>query len=132
MALKSISNWATWMLYKRQLTCPTGNLLFLKTRTIFKLRQYIIRTNVLTKVHEDWTKTWLLAYTITINVLNILHKEWTKYVTSRVLKMKTAPPSCSNFHEDLNCFTSSDIIGNIFLTKFNEDWTVNETRRMLT
>ncbi|KAH3887552.1 hypothetical protein DPMN_011569 [Dreissena polymorpha] len=33
---------------------PTGGHVFQQTRTTFELNQHIIKTNILTKLHEDW------------------------------------------------------------------------------
>ncbi|KAH3805876.1 hypothetical protein DPMN_134186 [Dreissena polymorpha] len=96
---------------------------FQPTGTIFELVQDIIRTNVLTKFHEDWTinltstvKTApppgghvflptgtifeLVKDFIRTHVPTKFHDDWTKNVTSRVLTRKTATPPGTQFHED--------------------------------
>ncbi|KAH3728759.1 hypothetical protein DPMN_054720 [Dreissena polymorpha] len=87
---------------------PPGSHVFRQTRTIFKLIQDIVRKNVLTKFHEDWT----------INV------------TSRVLTRfyYTLKPYKVNCHAPWRPY----IIGTHVLTKFHEDWTKNVTSRVLT
>ncbi|KAH3808901.1 hypothetical protein DPMN_137261 [Dreissena polymorpha] len=90
---------------------------FQQTRTIFKLIQDIIKTN-LTKFHEDWT----------INV---------------TLRVKNVLPTGSHFHEDqaINvAFTekcqpkpSFYFIQDIkYPDKFHEDWTIHVTFGVLT
>ncbi|KAH3785138.1 hypothetical protein DPMN_163223 [Dreissena polymorpha] len=127
----------TLKLYKVTATTTCGHLfhstgtifelallhVFQPTGTIFELVQDIIRTNVLTKFHEDWTLN--LTYTVktapppgghvflptgTIfelvkdfigtHVPTKFHDDWTKNVTSRVLTRKTATPPGIQFHED--------------------------------
>ncbi|KAH3838791.1 hypothetical protein DPMN_112206 [Dreissena polymorpha] len=96
---------------------------FQPTGTIFELVQDIIRTNVLTKFHEDWTinltstvKTApppgghvflptgtifkLVKDFIGTHVPTKFYDDWTKNVTSRVLTRKTATPPGTQFHED--------------------------------
>ncbi|KAH3841755.1 hypothetical protein DPMN_115234 [Dreissena polymorpha] len=107
----------------RKTATPPGSHVFQPTGTIFELVQDIIRTNVLTKFHEDWTinltftvKTapppgghvFLPTGTIFELVKDFIgthaptkfHDDWTKNVTSRVLTRKTATPSGTQFHED--------------------------------
>ncbi|KAH3827288.1 hypothetical protein DPMN_129219 [Dreissena polymorpha] len=103
--------------------------------------QTIIKTNVLTKLHEDWTinvtlknclapgghifqwtrpfsnSTELLLRQIVLTSQTAPHTGWpywTKNKTSRVLTRKTAPPP--------------DIIGKNVLTKFHKDWIINVLR----
>ncbi|KAH3895468.1 hypothetical protein DPMN_019633 [Dreissena polymorpha] len=88
---------------------------FQQTRTIFKLIQDIIKTN-LTKFHEDWT----------INVTKSVNK-------------KNFLPTGSHFHEDqtinvaFTVLTSQPkpsflLIQDIkYSDKFHEDWTINVT-----
>ncbi|KAH3886213.1 hypothetical protein DPMN_010214 [Dreissena polymorpha] len=110
---------------------PLGSHVFQANITIFELIQDIIKTNLLTKFHEDWT----------------IH------VASRVLAMKNAPPL---FHDDRRINVTSrgkmsrlrgghvfqptviifelvqDIIGMNLLTEFHEDRTINVASRVLT
>ncbi|KAH3839970.1 hypothetical protein DPMN_113411 [Dreissena polymorpha] len=82
-----------------------GCHVFQWTGTIFKLSLAIIRTNILTKFHKDWTTlcinvnlrlncpaSWR-SYFIRKNVLTKFHEDRTKSKTSRVLTRKTAPPT---------------------------------------
>ncbi|KAH3859478.1 hypothetical protein DPMN_102293 [Dreissena polymorpha] len=79
---------APWRPYSVQITSktapPSGGHVFQPTGTILKLSRDIIRTKVLTKFHEDWTKYK------TSRVLTRLNKS---YIT------KTAPPPGGHFHE---------------------------------
>ncbi|KAH3787068.1 hypothetical protein DPMN_165187 [Dreissena polymorpha] len=107
----------------RKIATPPGSHVFQPTGTIFELVQDIIRTNVLTKFHEDWTinltstvKTApppgghvflptgtifeLVKDFIGTHVPTKFHDDWTKNVTSRVLTRKTATPPGTQFHED--------------------------------
>ncbi|KAH3892186.1 hypothetical protein DPMN_016299 [Dreissena polymorpha] len=87
---------------------PPGGHVFLQTRTIFKHIQDIIRTNGLTKFHDDWT----------INV---------------IFRVKNAPHSGSHvFSRNWNHFELlQDIIGKNLLNKFHEDQTINVASRVL-
>ena len=44
----------------RKTALPTGGYVFQRTGTTFKLNQHIIKTNILTKLHEDCHEMWLL------------------------------------------------------------------------
>ncbi|KAH3795177.1 hypothetical protein DPMN_148725 [Dreissena polymorpha] len=79
---------------------------FQPTGTIFELVQDIIRTNVLTKFHEDWT----------INL------------TSTV---KTAPPPGGHVFLPTGTIFElvKDFIGTHVPTKFHDDWTKNVSSR---
>ncbi|KAH3892032.1 hypothetical protein DPMN_016144 [Dreissena polymorpha] len=107
------------------------------TGTIFKLSLAIIRTNVLTK--------W--PYIIRKNVLTKFHEDWTKNKTSRVLTRKTAPPTggyiigtnvLTKFHEDWTINVTSRFRTQPryhwenLLTKFHEDQTIDVASRVLT
>ncbi|KAH3836130.1 hypothetical protein DPMN_109500 [Dreissena polymorpha] len=99
----------------RKIVPPLGSHVFQRTGTILKLSLAIIRTNVLTQFHEDWTSN----VTTRTNIMTKFHEDWNKNKTSRVLTRKTSP-------------LPSDIIGTNLLTKFEEDWTINATSRVLT
>ncbi|KAH3782193.1 hypothetical protein DPMN_160105 [Dreissena polymorpha] len=111
---------------------------FQPTGTIFELVQHIIRTNVLTKFHENGTinltstvKTApppgghvflptgiifeLVKDFIGTHVPTKFHDDWTNNVTSRVLTRKTTTPPGTQVY----------INGTHVLTKFHEDWTIN-------
>ncbi|KAH3704935.1 hypothetical protein DPMN_079997 [Dreissena polymorpha] len=105
---------------------------FSSNRNYFELVQDIIRTNVLTKFHKDWT---INAQTLSIfeliqdivktNVLTKFHEDWTINVTFRVLTsfhyryMKNAPWWQYTIETNLQ-------------TKFHEDPTMNQASTMLT
>ncbi|KAH3704994.1 hypothetical protein DPMN_080056 [Dreissena polymorpha] len=100
--------------------------------TIFELVQDIIRTNVLTKFHKDWTinvtfKVVRKAQTLSIflHIQDIFHEDWTINVTFRVLTsfhyryMENAPWWQYTIETNLQ-------------TKFHEDPTMNQASTMLT
>ncbi|KAH3880063.1 hypothetical protein DPMN_003975 [Dreissena polymorpha] len=93
-----------------------GNV-FQQTGTIFEHIQDIIRTNMLTKFHEDlniyvtFRKKCLAPYIICTNLLTRFRKVRTINDASRVLTRKNAP--------------SSAIIRTHVLTKFHDDRTIN-------
>ncbi|KAH3828231.1 hypothetical protein DPMN_130184 [Dreissena polymorpha] len=118
---------------------------FQPTGTIFELVQDIIRTNVLTKFHEDLTinltstvKTApppgghvflptgtifeLVKDFIGTHVPTKFHDDWTNNVSSRDLTRKTATPPGTHIFELVQ-----DINGTHVRTKFHEDWTINVT-----
>ncbi|KAH3834388.1 hypothetical protein DPMN_107711 [Dreissena polymorpha] len=77
----------------------------------FKLDRGIIRTNLLTKFHEDWTRN----------------------VASRVFTRKTAPPTGGHVFLFFTYFKlDRGIIGTNLLSKFHEDWTRNVASRVFT
>ncbi|KAH3796460.1 hypothetical protein DPMN_150028 [Dreissena polymorpha] len=72
---------------------PPGGHVFQWTETIFELNQHIIKTNILTKLHEDWasnlTSTVFTSFElgrgiIGTNFLTKFHEIWTINVASRV------------------------------------------------
>ncbi|KAH3736747.1 hypothetical protein DPMN_043320 [Dreissena polymorpha] len=92
---------------------PLAAIIFQAKVTIFELIQYIIKTNLLSKFHEDRK----------INV------------ASRVLTRKNAPPltAIHVFQANIIIFELiQDIIQTNLLNKFNEDWTLNVASRVLT
>jgi len=103
----------------RKTATPPGSHVFQPTGTIFKLVQDIIRTNVLTKFHEDWT-------------INVTSRVLTRFYYSHI--RKTAPPLGGHvFHPTETIFELvQDFIGTHVPTKFHEDWTKNVTSRVLT
>ncbi|KAH3844257.1 hypothetical protein DPMN_086513 [Dreissena polymorpha] len=84
---------------------------FQRSVTIFELGPEIIKTNVLTKFHVDWT---------------------TKNVTSRVLTMKTELPSGGHIFQGTRTILElgKTIIRTNVRSKF-EDWTINLTSTRL-
>ena len=103
----------------RKTATPPGSHVFQPTGTIFELSPDIIRTNVLTKFHEDWT-------------INVTSRVLTRFYYSHI--RKTAPPLGSHdFHATETIFELvQDFIGTHVPTKFHEDWTKNVTSRVLT
>ncbi|KAH3875483.1 hypothetical protein DPMN_038749 [Dreissena polymorpha] len=127
-------NWAK-NVTSRVLTCfhyihieknapTTGGHVFSPIWTIFELIREINKTNVLTNFHDDWAKI----------------------ATSRVFTRKTAPPTGGHVFQltgttfelnqhiiKTNILTNfeldRDFIGTKLLTKFHEDWTINEASR---
>ncbi|KAH3805243.1 hypothetical protein DPMN_133540 [Dreissena polymorpha] len=57
---------------------PTGGHVFQRTQTTFELNQHIIKTNILTKLHEDWARN------VTSTFLTKFHEDRTRNVASRV------------------------------------------------
>ncbi|KAH3738459.1 hypothetical protein DPMN_045093 [Dreissena polymorpha] len=140
---------------------PGGHVLK-RTVTNFELSQAIIRTNLSTKFHEDWTRNvtsrvksapspgdHIFQQTGTIFKLSLaIISTNTIHVTPRVLSRKTAPPpgdiietntknKTSRFDEDwainvTSRFLFSNIIGTNLLIKFHEDQTINVASRVLT
>ncbi|KAH3874860.1 hypothetical protein DPMN_038114 [Dreissena polymorpha] len=113
---------------------PLGSHVFQANITIFELIQDIIKTNLLTKFHEDWT----------MRPLDCSHR--TIYNHTR----KNAPPPGGHLHTNLTinvasrvlarkmphlinpCFsTNRDIIGLNLMTKFHEDRTMNVASRVI-
>ncbi|KAH3872378.1 hypothetical protein DPMN_035594 [Dreissena polymorpha] len=96
---------------------------FQQTRTIFKLIQDIIRTNFLTKFHEDWiinvTFRDMTRKNTPLPGGHIFSTEWTpqRYNKKKIVLTK--------FHEDWTINATSNIIGTNHLTEFNLDWTLN-------
>ncbi|KAH3800530.1 hypothetical protein DPMN_154163 [Dreissena polymorpha] len=88
---------------------PLGTFICQANVTIFKLIQAFIKTNLLTKCHEDWTI----------------------YVAFRVLIRKNdSPPGGHVFLPTVIVFKLvQDIIGMNLLTKCHEDWTINVASR---
>ncbi|KAH3844351.1 hypothetical protein DPMN_086609 [Dreissena polymorpha] len=87
---------------------PSSGHVFQPKGIIFKLVQYIIGMNLLTKVHEDWT----------INVASRM--------LTRFYYMKNAPPLGSHV------FQTKISFGTNLLTKFHEDRKINVASRVLT
>ncbi|KAH3728230.1 hypothetical protein DPMN_054182 [Dreissena polymorpha] len=133
----------------------SGGNVFQQTGTIFEIIQDIIRTNVLTKVHEDWTMNVtfrdkfpapdghvfhtkngtifkLVQDIIGTNLLTKFHKNRTIIVASRLLTRKNAPsPGAHVFQPTGTLFVpNQDIIGTNLLTKFNDDRTINVASRV--
>ncbi|KAH3861349.1 hypothetical protein DPMN_024276 [Dreissena polymorpha] len=92
----------------RKNALPLGGHVFQANVTIFEFIQDIIKTNLLTKFHEDWT-------------INVASRE------------KCPAPWQPCFQPTGIIFELvQDIIGMNLLTKFHEDWTINVASRVLT
>ncbi|KAH3704971.1 hypothetical protein DPMN_080033 [Dreissena polymorpha] len=116
---------------------------------------YIIRMNLLTEFHEDWTinvasrvknapplGSHVFQANVTIfeliqdmtktNLLTIFYEDWTINVASRVLTRKNAPPSGGHVFQPKGIIF--ELVKHIFrmnlLTKFHEDWTINVASRV--
>ncbi|KAH3852264.1 hypothetical protein DPMN_094767 [Dreissena polymorpha] len=134
---------------------PLGGHLFPPTGTIFKLIQDIIRTNRLTKFHDDRTINVasrekclapgghvfkatetifeLIQDFIRTNLLNKFHKDRKIDVASIVLTRTNSPPPgdiiginlLTKFHEDRTINENAPPLGNQSSEQFHEDWTIN-------
>ncbi|KAH3894087.1 hypothetical protein DPMN_018245 [Dreissena polymorpha] len=111
---------------------PPGGHVFQQTRSFFKLIQDIIKTNVLTKFHEDWTKNvtfkvltsfyfshisgHVFQQTGIISILTEFHKDQTINVNSRsVNKEKCHVFQATGtifkfFHDDLSINVASSVL----------------------
>ncbi|KAH3895968.1 hypothetical protein DPMN_020137 [Dreissena polymorpha] len=134
---------------------PCGHV-FQQTRTIFKLIQDIIKTN-LTKFHEDWTinvtlrfyedQTINVAFTVLtsqpkpsfsliqdIKYSDKFHEDWTINVTfgPYMYYEKCPNPGGHVFQPTRTIFELvQDITGTILLTKVHKDRTINVASRVL-
>ena len=86
----------------RKTSTPPGGHVYQQIRTIFKLIQDIIRTDVLIKFHEDWT-------------INVTCRMLTKFYLSHIRKTAT-PPGGRVFQQTRTIF---EIIQDIIRTKFS-------------
>ncbi|KAH3797244.1 hypothetical protein DPMN_150821 [Dreissena polymorpha] len=124
-----------------------GGHVFSPIQTIFELNHRIQETNILTKFHEDWTKTVSSKVFTCFHYIHIektapspgghFHDDREKMVTSKVFTrflyshIKNTAPTPGGLHEDWasnvtsKVFTSFELgrgfIGTNFLTKFHED-----------
>ncbi|KAH3715914.1 hypothetical protein DPMN_058630 [Dreissena polymorpha] len=129
-------------------THPSGHV-FQANVTIFELIQDIIKTNLLTIFHQDWTINKkcpapcghvfqptgiifvLVQDIIEMNLLTNFHEDWTINVASRVHIEKKAPPLGSHvFQAKVTIFkVIQGISGTNLLTKFHEDRKINVAYR---
>ncbi|KAH3833934.1 hypothetical protein DPMN_107250 [Dreissena polymorpha] len=73
-------DWAkivTSRVFIRNTAPPPGGHVFQWTETIFELNQYIIKTNILTKLHEDWAFQCDFYSIIGTNALTKFHEDRT-------------------------------------------------------
>ncbi|KAH3897574.1 hypothetical protein DPMN_021762 [Dreissena polymorpha] len=122
---------------------PSGGHVFQQTETIFKLIQDIIKTNVLTKFHNDWT----------LNVISRVKKcpspgghvfqptriifELVQDVIRTILQTKLHEDPTINVALRVKCPALwqpcfSNTVETNLLTKFYEDWTIDMALRVLT
>ncbi|KAH3778424.1 hypothetical protein DPMN_179882 [Dreissena polymorpha] len=125
---------------------PLGGHVFQWTGTILKLNQHIIKTNILTKLHEDWasnmTSTVFASFELSqginkANVLTKFHEDQTINVASRVLTRQNVDDARRTTDkrraQKLTLSTMcSDIIGTNLLTMFHEDPTINVAAKVFT
>ncbi|KAH3776813.1 hypothetical protein DPMN_178246 [Dreissena polymorpha] len=121
---------------------PLGGHVFPPTGTIFKPIQDIIRTNHLTKFHDDRTinvasrvltrKNAPPPDIIRTNLLTKFLEDRKINVASRVLTRKNALPLGSHVFQPTGIIFKlvQDIIGVNLLTKFHEDRTINVASRV--
>ncbi|KAH3805251.1 hypothetical protein DPMN_133548 [Dreissena polymorpha] len=93
---------------------PTGGHVFQRTQTTFELNQHIIKTNILTKLHEDWarnvTSTVFTSFDrdfIGTKLLTKFHEDRTRNVASRVFTNKSH--LSNQFHEDWTIIVTLNI-----------------------
>ncbi|KAH3878157.1 hypothetical protein DPMN_002042 [Dreissena polymorpha] len=107
---------------------PTAGHVFQRTGTTFKLNEHIIKTNNLTKLHEDRSRYYW------DKLQTKFHEDWTRNVASRVFTRKIALPTGGHVFQqtgttfELNQHINN-IIGTNLLTKFHEDQTRNVASR---
>ncbi|KAH3863565.1 hypothetical protein DPMN_026554 [Dreissena polymorpha] len=111
---------------------PLGGHVFPQTGTIFELIQDIIGTNHLTKVLTS--KNAPPPDIIRTNLLTKFHEDRKINVASRVLTRKNAPSPGSPVFQPTSIIFKfvQDIIGINLLTKFHEDRTINVASIVLT
>ncbi|KAH3800086.1 hypothetical protein DPMN_153711 [Dreissena polymorpha] len=131
-----------WPLAREKCLAPGGHV-FKAAKTIFKLIQEIIGTNLLTKFHDDRkinvtsrVLTRKIApplwwqYIIGMNLLTEFHEDQTINVASRE---KCPAPWQHVFQPNVTIFElTQDIIKTYLLTIFHQDCTINVASRVLT
>ncbi|KAH3735815.1 hypothetical protein DPMN_042373 [Dreissena polymorpha] len=138
--------------FTRKNAPPPGGHVFQSTGIIFELVQDIIRMNLLTEFHEDWTinvgsrvkndpPLGSHVFQANINLLTKFHEDWTINVASRELTRQILTPQNTQrmTHDGkrrsqkltMSTLCSvQDIIGMNLLTKFHEDLTINVVSRV--
>ncbi|KAH3713869.1 hypothetical protein DPMN_073670 [Dreissena polymorpha] len=118
---------------------PTGGHVFQRSGTTFELNQHIIKTDIKTKLHEDWalnvTSTFfeLDRDIIGTNFLTKFHKDSTINVASRVFKNKCGWMDGQT--DDRQRPVTKAHLSNQetkVLTKFHENWAKNVTSKVFT
>ncbi|KAH3893656.1 hypothetical protein DPMN_017806 [Dreissena polymorpha] len=135
MIRPSFANEVVRRAYKNDL--PLGSHVFQANATIFELIQDIIETNLLTKVHEDWTIT-VASRVLTrkntpppdiiwTNLLTKCHEDRKINVASTVLTRKNASPPGGHVFQPTGIILKliQDIIGMNLLKMLNEDRALN-------
>ncbi|KAH3707943.1 hypothetical protein DPMN_067363, partial [Dreissena polymorpha] len=120
---RTINKASCVLIWKNAPPLASGHV-FKATETISVLIQDIIGTNLLTKFHED-RKINVASRVLTRFYYSHFNEERTINVASRV---ENAPPLCSYvLQANVTIFKLiQDIIETNLLTKFYEDWTINE------
>ncbi|KAH3719781.1 hypothetical protein DPMN_062654 [Dreissena polymorpha] len=100
-----------------------------KTAPMPLATMYINKTNVFTKLHDDWANTMTFRET---NVLTKFHENWAKHVTSRVENYPAHWRPC--FFSPI--WTIFELVRDIYktnvLTKFHDYWEKIVTSRVFT
>ncbi|KAH3782148.1 hypothetical protein DPMN_160059 [Dreissena polymorpha] len=106
-------------------------IFFSPTGTIFELIQDIIRTNHLTKFHDDRTinlasrvltkKNAPPPDIIRKNLQTKFHEDRKINVASRVLTRKNAPPPCGHFHEDRTINVDSRVLTRFYYSHIRKN-----------
>ncbi|KAH3729246.1 hypothetical protein DPMN_055213 [Dreissena polymorpha] len=114
--------------YKEKCPAPGGHV-FKAAKTIFKLIQDIIGTNLLTKFHDDQK----INVTSRVLTRKIAPPPWWPYIGMNFLTKKNVPPLGGHvFQENVTVFELiQDIIKTNLLTIFHQDWTINVASRVL-
>ncbi|KAH3809591.1 hypothetical protein DPMN_137965 [Dreissena polymorpha] len=81
---------------------PPGSHIFQRTGTIFQLKQHIIKTNILTQLHEDWA-------------LNVTSTVFTSFELSRGINGSNV---LTKFHEDRTINVASGNVTSRVFTSF--------------
>ncbi|KAH3729984.1 hypothetical protein DPMN_055962 [Dreissena polymorpha] len=119
--------------YNEKCPAPGGHVLK-ASKTIFKLIQGIIVTNLLTKFDDDRKiKVTSRVLTKKKGPAPKFHEDRTIHVTSRVHVKKNAPPLGNHVFQAniINFELIHDVNKANLLTIFHEDWTINVASRVL-
>ncbi|KAH3833756.1 hypothetical protein DPMN_107072 [Dreissena polymorpha] len=120
---------------------PLGSHVIQANVTIFELIQDIIKTNLLTIFHQDWTINEASRVLTRKNApppgghvfqpTGIIFELVQDIIGMNLLTKKNAPPLGSHvFQANVTIFKLiQDIIKTNLLTKFHEDWTINVASR---